>query len=279
MRASGQRRPAPKLGHGGTLDPMASGVLPVCVAEATKLIPFLLDTDKEYLATVRLGVETDTLDATGAIVAERPVSGLDDATLEAALAAFRGDIEQLPPMFSALKHRGRPLYSYARAGQTVERKPRRVTIHDLVLLGFEPPALLHLRVRCSKGTYIRSLAADLGTHLGLGAHLTELRRTASGPFRLEQALTPDEIEARVERGEALPYLSMRDGLAHLPAIWVDEPLALRLSRGQAVTWSELCADRHAAGPLCVLRPSGRLLAVVERGKAEDVRSLRVFNVG
>lgn len=269
----------PKLGHGGTLDPMASGVLPVCVGEATKITSFLLDADKEYLATIRLGVETDTQDATGAVMVERPVPAIDATTLETALASFRGLIEQVPPMFSALKHQGRPLYRLARAGQTVERPARRVTIHELVLVGFEPPALLRVRVRCSKGTYIRSLAADLGAKLGVGAHLTELRRTASGPFRLEQALTPEEIEARVEQGQKLPYVSLRDALAHLPDVEVDETMALRLSRGQQVQWAELGAIGVTSGPVCVLRASGNLVAVVARGEEERIRSLRVFNVG
>ena len=199
MRASGASERAPKLGHGGTLDPMASGVLPVCVGEATKVIPFLLDADKEYLAAVRFGVETDTLDATGQVLCEKPVGDLDAVRVEAALAGFRGEIEQVPPMFSALKHHGQPLYRYARAGQTIARPPRQVKVHELVLLAFEPPDRARLRIRCSKGTYIRSLAADLGRQLGVGAHLTELRRTASGPFALAQALSLDAIEACVER--------------------------------------------------------------------------------
>ena len=130
VRARGGAERAPKLGHGGTLDPMASGVLPVCVGEATKIVPFLLDADKEYLAVVRFGVETDTLDATGQVLCDKPVGNLDAARVEAVLASFRGEIEQVPPMFSALKHHGQPLYRYARAGQTVARPPRRVKVHD-----------------------------------------------------------------------------------------------------------------------------------------------------
>ena len=151
VRSRGGAERAPKLGHGGTLDPMASGVLPVCVGEATKVVPFLLDADKEYLATVRFGVETDTLDATGKVVSEKPIGDMDAVRLEAALASFRGEIEQVPPMFSALKHRGQPLYRYARAGLTLERPPRRVKVHELSLLGFEPPDRVRLRIRCSKG--------------------------------------------------------------------------------------------------------------------------------
>ncbi len=279
MPPCGQGRRPPKLGHGGTLDPMASGVLPVCVGEATKITAFLLEADKEYLATLRLGVETDTQDATGNVVAQTPVPAFDASALEGVLAAFRGDIEQVPPMFSALKHQGRPLYKLARTGQTVERRARPVTIYEMVLVTYEAPALLRLRVRCSKGTYIRTLAADLGSKLGVGAHLTELRRTSSGPFRLEQALTPDEIEARAEKGQELPFVSLREALAHLPSVEVDEALALRLSRGQQVAWVELGTQGTTPGPVCVFRASGSLVAVVTRGEEERIRTLRVFNVG
>jgi tRNA pseudouridine55 synthase len=279
MRIGDSPERAPKLGHGGTLDPMASGVLPVCVGEATKVIPFLLDADKEYLATVRFGVETDTLDATGQVVSEKTLGDLDAAHVEVALAGFRGEIEQVPPMFSALKHHGKPLYRYARAGQTVERPPRRVKVHELSLLTWEPPDRARLRVRCSKGTYIRSLAADVGRHLGVGAHLTELRRTASGPFVLAQAISLDDIDAWVDQGRPLPFVSLRDALAHLPAVTVDEALALRLSRGQRIRWDEIGPVSVERGPLCVLLSSDVVIAVVDRGADEAVRSLRVFKVG
>ncbi len=279
MRTRAQGRRAPKLGHGGTLDPMASGVLPACVGEATKITSFLLDADKEYLASIRLGIETDTQDATGTVVLQKPVPAFDLPTLETALSAFRGPIDQVPPMYSALKHQGRPLYKFARTGQTIERQPRRVTIHELAVVAFEAPSLLRVRVRCSKGTYIRTLAADLGGKLGVGAHLTELRRTASGPFRLEQALTPEEIEARVEQGQDLPFVSLREALAHLPAVQADEALTLRLVRGQMIDWAELGAGTASPGPICVLRASGDLVAVVARGEEERIRILRVFNVG
>jgi tRNA pseudouridine55 synthase len=277
VRARGGAGRAPKLGHGGTLDPMASGVLPVCLGEATKVIPFLLGADKEYLASVRFGVETDTLDATGQVLSEKAVGNLDAARLEAALAVFRGEIEQVPPMFSALKHHGRPLYRYARAGQTVERAPRRVKVYELVLLAFEPPDRARLRIRCSKGTYIRSLAADLGRHLGVGAHLAELRRTASGPFTLAQALSLDTIDAWVDEGRALPFVSLRDSLAHLPAVTVGEEMAVRLARGQRAQWDEIAPATVERGPLCVLLAPDVVVAVVDRGAESALRILRVFN--
>ncbi|MGC9982071.1 MAG: tRNA pseudouridine(55) synthase TruB [Polyangia bacterium] len=279
VRARGGAERAPKLGHGGTLDPMASGVLPVCVGEATKIVPFLLDADKEYLAVVRFGVETDTLDATGQVLCDKPVGNLDAARVEAVLASFRGEIEQVPPMFSALKHHGQPLYRYARAGQTVARPPRRVKVHDLSLLAFQPPDRARLRIRCSKGTYIRSLAADLGSRLGVGAHLTELRRTASGPFALAQALSLDAIDACVDEGRALPFLSLREALVHLPAVTVGDDMARRLARGQSVRWDEIGAAAVERGPLCVLLPPDVVVAVVDRGAEGAVRILRVFNAG
>lgn len=279
IRATGGAGRPPKLGHGGTLDPMASGVLPVCVGEATKVIRFLLDADKEYLAVVRFGVETDTLDATGQVLCETPIGDLDAIRLQAALAGFRGEIEQVPPMFSALKHHGRPLYRYARAGQTVERAPRRVKVHELELLAWEPPDRARLRIRCSKGTYIRSLAADLGRQLGVGAHLTELRRTASGPFALAQAVSLDQIDACVNEGRTLPFVSLRDSLAHLPAVTVDDGLAVRLARGQRMGWDEIAPATVEPGPLCVLLAPDVVIAVVDRTAQGAVRILRVFNAG
>jgi tRNA pseudouridine55 synthase len=267
-----------KVGHGGTLDPMASGVLPICVGEATKLAPFLLEADKEYETTVRFGAETDTLDAEGTIVATTPVGELQAAAIEAALAAFRGPIQQVPPMYSALKRDGRPLYSYARAGETVERAPRMVTVHELTLLAVEPPDSARLRIRCSKGTYIRTLAADLGRALGLGAHLTALRRIASGPFHLAAALPLDELLRRIDAGEPLPFVSLGDALAHLPAVRVTEAIASALRRGQSVTWAAL-AEAPAMGSIRVLENGGGLVAVVEPGEAGAVRTLRAFNVG
>jgi len=266
-----------KVGHGGTLDPMASGVLPICVGEATKLAPFLLEADKEYETTVRFGVETDTLDAEGRIVATAPVTGLDAAAVEAALGGFRGAISQVPPMYSALKREGRPLYSYARAGETVERAPRAVTVHELTLLGWEAPDAARLRVRCSKGTYVRVLAADLGRALGCGAHLIALRRTASGPFHLRSALTLDDLLGRIEAGETLPFVSLSDALAHLPAVRAPEPLAAALRRGQPVAWAEL-PGAPLGGSIRVLSDDGGLVAVVEPGEAGAVQTVRAFNV-
>jgi tRNA pseudouridine55 synthase len=268
-----------KVGHGGTLDPFASGVLPICAGEGTKVLPFLLDADKVYEAVVRFGVETDTLDLTGKVVAEYPLHDLSEAALRAALPQFRGPIQQVPPMYSALKRDGQPLYKYARAGVTLERAPRQVTIHSLELLGFEAPDRARLRVHCSKGTYIRSLAADLGTQLGVGGHLVELRRTASGPFRIESAISLDEMGARLAEGRPLPMLSPLQALAHLPSVAVDPPMARVLTCGQHLLWQAFTGGRDLSGPVCAVReladgPS--LVAVVEQNPDGTVKILRGF---
>jgi tRNA pseudouridine55 synthase len=259
-----------RIGHGGTLDPLASGVLPICLGEATKLAPFLLDADKEYDAEVRFGVETDTLDAQGTVVASRDVA-FDRAALEGALERFRGVIEQVPPMYSALKRDGRPLYSYARAGETVERAARTVTIHELSLVAFDG-AVARLRVRCTKGTYVRVLAADLGRALGPGACLSALRRVASGPFRLEGAITLEELASRVSAGVPLPAVSLADALAHLPAVVVDGPVAQAVRRGQRVPWPDGAYD----GRVRLLDDRGDLVAVAAP-LAGLVRTQRVFS--
>ena len=253
--------------------------MPVCLGEGTKVLAFLLAADKTYEAVVRFGIETDTLDLTGQVVAERSVAGLTALAVEQALAAFRGTIEQVPPMFSALKREGRPLYAYARAGQTVERAARTVTIHELELVEFQPPDRATLRLRCSKGTYVRSLATDLGQRLQVGAHLQELRRTASGPFRIEQSITLDEIAARTASGQPLPFLTPLEALVHLPRLSVDSAQALVLERGQRMAWSDLSRGNTIAGPACaVLEIDGTpsLVAVVAENPDGGVMIVRGF---
>jgi tRNA pseudouridine55 synthase len=182
-----------RAGHGGTLDPIATGVLVVCLGAATKLAQFLLADDKAYEAEGLLGVETDTLDRTGQVVRERPAE-VSQAALAAAIEALRGATTQIPPMYSAIKQGGVRLYDRARAGEHVERAPRPIRIDQLELLAFEPPRF-RVAVACSKGTYIRSLVADLGAAVGAGAHLTALRRTRSGRFTLDGAVTLDRVRA------------------------------------------------------------------------------------
>ena len=226
---------ATKAGHGGTLDPLASGLLVILFGEATKFAGPMLEADKEYLASVKLGERTDTGDAEGAILESHAVSvTADDVTK--ALARFRGEIEQLPPMHSALKHQGVPLYKLARKGESVERKPRRVQIHELEQLARKGD-VLELRVRSSKGTYIRTLAEDIGAALGTGAHLAALRRTASGRFSIRDAVTLDELRDAADRsGKLRPLASLLEGL---PRTELDAASEVRLRNGQPLKISEV----------------------------------------
>jgi tRNA pseudouridine55 synthase len=195
QKAKGMLR-AEKAGHTGTLDPLATGLLPLCFGAATKFSQVSLDADKAYRATLRLGQRTSTGDGEGEVTAERPVA-VDLPAIHAACAGFTGAIQQLPPMHSALKHEGRALYDYARAGIEVERAPRQVTIHSIDIVEWQDTCLV-IDVRCSKGTYIRTLAEDIGERLGCGAHLSALRRTAVGALRLEDAITLDDLQAMAE---------------------------------------------------------------------------------
>lgn len=233
-----------KAGHTGALDPMATGLLPLCFGEATKVSAFLLDADKGYLAEARLGVATDSGDADGEEIARQPVPDLDRARVEQALEEFRGPIDQVPPMYSALKHNGKRLHELARAGIEVDRPPRRVTIFNLDLLALEGDRLT-LRVQCSKGTYIRSLAMDLGERLGCGAHLTALRRERSGPFELRDAVTLDDLEALGSEPERRALLQAPEtALGALPEVRVDADGERAIRHGQSVA-----VDRDPADPV------------------------------
>jgi tRNA pseudouridine55 synthase len=247
---------APKVGHGGTLDPDATGVLPILIGEATKVTPYLVDLDKEYLATVRLGVVTETQDLSGAVVETHPVPALAPSRVEDALGRFVGVIRQVPPMYSALRRDGRRLYELAREGQTVEREPRAVVVHAITLLSFALPDLT-LRVHCGKGTYVRTLAADLGAALGCGGVLAALVRTRVGPYTLEAAVPwPDVRDAR--HGESLwsRVSGVDSALTSLAFVRLDLEQARRFTHGQAVT---LSAD--ADGHVRVYGDDGALLGV------------------
>jgi tRNA pseudouridine55 synthase len=245
---------AQKAGHGGTLDPLASGLLMVLFGEATKFAGPLLDGDKEYLATLQLGITTSTADAEGEVLERRPVT-LDEALLQGVLGRFRGEIEQVPPMYSALKHAGEPLYKLARRGEEVERKPRRVTITELVQVGGRGDRP-ELRVRCSKGTYIRTLAEDIGAALGCGAHLAALRRTVSGRFRVEDAATLEALEAMTPAQRRKCLLPLAELLVGLPRAELDAPSAARLRNGQILAISGL-----AEGLYGVFGPGGAVLGL------------------
>lgn len=224
---------ADKAGHTGTLDPFATGLLPVALGEATKFSGHLIDADKTYLATMRLGVTTDTGDLDGKVLETRPVAvGTDQ--LAAACAGLRGEIEQVPPMYSALKRDGKPLYEYARQGIVLERAARRVTIHALDLLGFDG-TVASFRVTCSKGTYVRTLAEDIGAALGCGAHLSALRRERSGPFGIGSAITLAAIEATPDAERDVLLLPLDALIGHVPRLDVDAAAAARLRLGQKLS--------------------------------------------
>lgn len=223
-----------KVGHAGTLDPAATGVLPVLVGRGTRIAEYLLEWDKEYRAVMRLGQTTDTQDATGSVLATHGLDGLTEERIRSAVAGFRGRITQVPPMYSAVKVSGVPLYKSARAGRTIEREPRRVEVHDLDVLGVAGPDVT-LRVRCSKGTYVRTLCADIGEALGVGGHLLSLERTRVGPLRLERALTLEQVGAYVLAGRlGDELLSLDAALESLPAVVVDGWTAGRVRHGVAV---------------------------------------------
>ncbi|NTV49763.1 MAG: tRNA pseudouridine(55) synthase TruB [Geobacteraceae bacterium] len=231
-----------KVGHTGTLDPFATGVLPVAVNDGTKVIPFLDEGSKAYEALLRLGVATDTLDMTGTILSETDPSGITREQLIACLTDFTGAISQIPPMYSAIKQNGQPLYKLARQGVEVERKARDVEIYSIELLSFDLPHA-SIRVICSRGTYVRSLADDIGRKLGCGAALQELRRTASGPFRIENAVTLTDLEAAAVEGrvEAL-CLSPMTVLDHLLEIPLAADGAEGLRFGRAPSWSATISE-------------------------------------
>ena len=258
---------AKKAGHTGTLDPLASGLLPLCFGEATKFSQDLLDADKTYEATMRLGIRTTTGDAEGQAVETRPVVA-DPAGLEAACARFRGEIVQIPPMYSALKRDGKPLYEYARAGQTVERAGREVTIHALELIACALPDVT-FRVTCSKGTYVRTLAEDIGEALGCGAHLVALRRTGVGALTLEHSVTLDQLSDATE-SEREAWLQPVDALlSTFPSVHLDEDATRRFLHGQRLKLSELDlgADARNASRVRVYSAvQGRLLGVAKCGE-------------
>lgn len=227
---------ARKAGHTGSLDPLATGVLPICLGEATKASAFLLDADKRYRVVCKLGETTSTQDAEGEVLETRPVGDYGLQDLEAALDRFRGPQEQVPPMFSAVKHEGQRLYKLARQGIEVERKARSIVIHELSLLSWASP-YLEIEVHCSKGTYVRTLAEDLGEALGCGAHVTALRRTGVGPYGDDALVTVEQLEALAGEGFATldaRLLPMESALAQWPGVRLTGDAAFYLRQGQPV---------------------------------------------
>lgn len=262
---------APRIGHGGTLDPAATGVLPILIGEATKLTPYLVELDKEYVATVRLGVSTETQDLSGAVLETRPVPALDTAAIEAALRRFVGVIRQVPPMYSALRRGGKRLYELARRGQEVEREPREVTVHSIRLESVNLPDFT-VRLSCGKGTYVRTLAADLGAALGCGAALATLVRTRVGPYTLEGAVPwPAVRAARSGEGLWAKLLPPDSALGGLAPVRLDGGAARGFAHGQTVA-----CERAGEGLVRVYAPDGTLLGL-GLGKAGGVKPERLLH--
>lgn len=232
---------ANRAGHTGSLDPLATGVLPICFGEATKFSQYLLDADKRYSSTFRLGIATETGDCDGAVVATTDASAISRDMIEKALVAFRGEISQIPSMYSALKYQGKPLYKWAREGIEIPREPRNITIYHYEITGFrgnDPHPEVDVEVHCSKGTYIRSLAEDLGEKLGVGAHVSRLHRMAAGPFQEKDSLSLAELAEF--RGEGEPetlddqLLPMDTPVQHLPEVILSDEMGDYFCQGQAV---------------------------------------------
>lgn len=269
-----------RVGHAGTLDPLATGVLLLCLGRATRVSEYLMRCDKRYRAAVRLGVSTTTDDAEGEPISESPVD-LSREQVEAALGAFVGHIWQVPPRYAAIKRDGKPLYELARRGMAVEVPPREVDVYAIQVVGWAPP-VVHIDVHCGPGTYIRAIARDLGAALGCGAHLAALRRTASGQFCAAAALSLERLAAASAVGELGQLLHPLDvAFADLPALCFDRQTARRLAMGQAVVGPDRCAcASHTGGDEDLGRgyaPHGRFVALVQRDSQTDTwKPLKVF---
>jgi tRNA pseudouridine55 synthase len=271
-RAFGTRR----IGHLGTLDPLATGVLPLALRDATKLVPYVGSDPKVYVGSIELGVATDTFDAEGQVVqrAEGPLPGPD--AVRAALAGFVGEILQVPPMYSSVKHEGEPLHRIARRGGHVERAPRKVTVHSIEMRAYRPP-LVDVEVVCAAGTYVRSLAEDLGRELGCGAHLANLRRTRSGPFLAEHAVALDALEAAAACGEADALVRPPADVLGLPRVALNAAQLKRVSHGGDVPAPPAAGPPPAPGSrVAAVDAEGTLVALLEVRADRRLYPLRVL---
>ncbi|EIG23840.1 tRNA pseudouridine(55) synthase TruB [Haemophilus paraphrohaemolyticus] len=268
---------ANKAGHTGALDPLATGMLPICLGEATKFSQFLLDSDKRYFVTAKLGERTDTSDAEGQVVETREVNVFEEDIL-AALPQFRGDILQVPTMFSALKHNGKPLYEYARQGITVEREARPITIFELKFVEYQAP-YLSLEVHCSKGTYIRTLVDDLGEVLGCGAHVSVLRRLAVGDYPVEEMMPIEELQLLAESFPQQELdrllLPMDTAVASLPQINLDESQTKAVKFGQRVKFEN---GEQVYGLVRLFSNTQQFLGVAEITADNVIRPNRMVNI-
>ena len=228
-----------KAGHGGTLDPFATGVLPICLGKGTKIAQFILEGDKVYEGGFELGIVTDTYDLTGKVVEKNPVPDLSEEEIQRAMAEFLGEVEQVPPPYSAAKYKGRPLYKWARKGIKVEKKPKKVEILEFKLQKIEH-SLVYFKIRCSKGTYVRSLIHELGQRLGCGAVLVELRRVRKGPFTIEEAMTLEEVEELFREGRLEERIkSLAEALEFIPAVTVSAATAQSIRQGRLLSLNVL----------------------------------------
>ena len=262
---------AKKVGHTGTLDPFATGVLVCCINRATRLARFFLEGDKTYEAMLRLGIETDTQDATGAVISENRVADLAEKRLQEVFQRFKGWINQVPPAYSALKHKGVPLYKLARQGTPVSKPPRKVHIAGIRILEIELPCI-RFEVHCSAGTYVRTLCADIGAALGCGGHLKALKRTRCSWFHLKDALPLTEFERCAGRGDGSPHLiSMTGALKSLPTVVADSGLTAKVAHGIALTSQDIVpGETGCQSPYVKIVDSLHdLLAVVQRKKGSN----------
>jgi len=265
---------ANKAGHTGSLDPLATGLLPICLGEGTKVSAYMLADDKQYQTVIQLGVMTDTGDIDGTVLENKPIPVINDQQLADCLANFVGEIEQVPPMYSALKHQGKKLYELAREGITVERKARKIMIHALECLDFTGDTLT-LDVRCSKGTYIRTLAEDIGHYLGCGGTVKELRRTAAGQFLLAEARTIDQLQA-IETGEPLRSLliPVDQPLQTMPAVHVSQWEAELIQQGQQIS----CSSDIVESEICRIYHDKQFLGLGEMLMDAKIQPRKIFNL-
>jgi tRNA pseudouridine55 synthase len=264
-----------KVGHAGTLDPFAEGVLLCCINDATRLARFLLTGSKTYVATLKLGIETDTQDSTGTVTAATAVGAFSAEAILSAVKQFEGPIEQRPPVFSALKHKGTPLYKLARQGRPIQKPPRRVYISKIKILEIKLP-LVHLEVVCSAGTYIRALGADIGKQLGCGGHLLALKRIESCGFKIQQAKSLPELKQLALQGDPADFMvSMADALKDMPACVADQRLTAKIRYGQPVNSADLDCRRlfekakRSDLKIKIVDTANRLLAVLNYEKHQD----------
>jgi len=265
---------ANKAGHTGSLDPLATGLLPICLGEATKVSAYMLDDDKRYQTVIQLGVMTDTGDVDGVVIEEKPVPDITQQQMDECLAGFVGEIKQVPPMYSALKHNGKKLYELAREGITVERKARKITIYAIENLGFSND-LLTLDVRCSKGTYIRTLAEDIGHALGCGATVKELRRTEAGQFKLSDARVIEQLQ-EIESDEALQsiLIAVDQPLQFMPAIQISQADADLVQQGQRIPTPAVNNDVG----FCRLYHAGQFLGLGEMLMDAKIQPRKLFKL-